>query len=322
MIGVWLGRRAEAPRRSRGCWPTRAAQTTLPELRPGLTLLEPPVAAAGLDVRARRARLLRAAGRGGRGGLRDHLGARVAAAGVGGGGDRGARRVRFYVDQTSPLSPIQLVRTPGFGGDVPGEAVTRAGRPARLARRHGGAARGGRGARGVAASEPARVGRRGCRRAAAGVADVCRHRARLGARRPLAPRARRSTEHRPRAIVYSSTTAALLAPGRARSASTPRPPATARAATGCGSARSSAAAARRAAARAVERGRAGRGARARTRTRWSCPSRSSPPGPRGRARHRRDHLRRKPGEEGPRPRARRMGGGAARGRRARRGGPR
>jgi hypothetical protein len=24
--------------------------------------------------------------------------------------------VRFYVDQTSPLSPIRLVRTPGFGG--------------------------------------------------------------------------------------------------------------------------------------------------------------------------------------------------------------
>ena len=25
--------------------------------------------------------------------------------------------VRFYVDRTSPLSPIQLIRTPGFGGD-------------------------------------------------------------------------------------------------------------------------------------------------------------------------------------------------------------
>jgi hypothetical protein len=25
--------------------------------------------------------------------------------------------VRFYVDRTSPLQPIQLVRTPGFGGD-------------------------------------------------------------------------------------------------------------------------------------------------------------------------------------------------------------
>ena len=24
--------------------------------------------------------------------------------------------VRFYVDRTSPFSPIQLVRTPGFGG--------------------------------------------------------------------------------------------------------------------------------------------------------------------------------------------------------------
>jgi hypothetical protein len=25
--------------------------------------------------------------------------------------------VRFYVDRTSPFSPIQLIRTPGFGGD-------------------------------------------------------------------------------------------------------------------------------------------------------------------------------------------------------------
>ena len=25
--------------------------------------------------------------------------------------------VRFYVDRTSPLKPIQLIRTPGFGGD-------------------------------------------------------------------------------------------------------------------------------------------------------------------------------------------------------------
>ena len=25
--------------------------------------------------------------------------------------------VRFYVDKTSPFSPIRLVRTPGFGGD-------------------------------------------------------------------------------------------------------------------------------------------------------------------------------------------------------------
>jgi hypothetical protein len=24
--------------------------------------------------------------------------------------------VRFYVDRTSPLSPIRLIRTPGFGG--------------------------------------------------------------------------------------------------------------------------------------------------------------------------------------------------------------
>ena len=25
--------------------------------------------------------------------------------------------MRFYVDRTSPFSPIRLIRTPGFGGD-------------------------------------------------------------------------------------------------------------------------------------------------------------------------------------------------------------
>jgi hypothetical protein len=28
--------------------------------------------------------------------------------------------VRFYVDRTSPLAAIRLVRTPGFGGDFLG----------------------------------------------------------------------------------------------------------------------------------------------------------------------------------------------------------
>ena len=57
-----------------------------------------------------------------------------------------------------------------------------------------------------------RVGRRGRRRAAARVADVRAHRARLGALRARPPRRAAIDEHRPRAVVYSSTTAALLAP--------------------------------------------------------------------------------------------------------------
>ena len=59
---------------------------------------------------------LRPAGGGGGGGLRDHLGARVAAPGAAVAAIEERDAVRFYVDKTSPLSPIQLVRTPGFGG--------------------------------------------------------------------------------------------------------------------------------------------------------------------------------------------------------------
>ena len=33
--------------------------------------------------------------------------------------------VRFYVDKTSPLSPIQLVRTPGFGGSFLAQPMAR-----------------------------------------------------------------------------------------------------------------------------------------------------------------------------------------------------
>ena len=126
-------------------------------------------------------------------------------------------------------------------------------------------------------------------------------------------------EHRPRAVLYSSTTAALLAPAP-------------------GAIRFDAPAAGNRPGRhgiwqrPVERRRL---AGAKLLVPWSegglaeapqpradalvVPVPVAPSGPPRRARHRRDHLRREPGEEGARPRPGRMGARAAAGRGAARG---
>jgi hypothetical protein len=115
-IGIWAGRRADASPPIARLLAGARTQTTLPELRPGTTILnrlwpllistlgaaglafvEPQVAAvaAGFTIiwalgwrRQERAVLA----------IEERDG------------------VRFYVDRTSPVSPIQLIRTPGFGG--------------------------------------------------------------------------------------------------------------------------------------------------------------------------------------------------------------
>src|SRR3954447_1371713 len=116
LIGIWLGRRAEASPPIRRLLMGARSQTTLPELRPGLTLLhrllplllatlapsilavfEPQVASIGAGFWIIWALALR----------------RQAAA-VAAIEERDA--VRFYIDRTSPMQPIQLIRTPGFGG--------------------------------------------------------------------------------------------------------------------------------------------------------------------------------------------------------------
>lgn len=116
LIGLVLGRRTgTSPPIARVLAGARS-QTTLPELHPGRTLLnrlwpllistlgagmlavfQPQVAgiAAGFAI------IWALAWR--------HQEAAVAAIEERDG-------VRFYVDRTSPLSPIQLIRTPGFGG--------------------------------------------------------------------------------------------------------------------------------------------------------------------------------------------------------------
>ncbi len=116
LIGILLGRRAETSPPIARLLAGAKTQTALPELRPGLTLLnrlwpllfvtlassimsvfEPQVAsvAAGFTIiwalawRRQESAVLAIEERDG---------------------------ARFYVDKTSPIHPIRLVRTPGFGG--------------------------------------------------------------------------------------------------------------------------------------------------------------------------------------------------------------
>ncbi len=116
VIGAWIGRRAAASPAIARLLASARTQTTLPELRPGLTLVNrlwplllytvvfsgvgifrPPVSAV-------------AAG----GALIWALAWRRQEAAVEAIEERDG--ARFYVDRTSPLQPIRLVRTPGFGG--------------------------------------------------------------------------------------------------------------------------------------------------------------------------------------------------------------
>jgi hypothetical protein len=116
LIGIWFGRRAETSPPIARLLASARTQTTLPELRPAVTLLNrlwsllfmalasaiasvfvPQVAsvAAGflviLALTLRRQESAVAA-------IEERDGA------------------RFYVDRTSPMHPIRLIRTPGFGG--------------------------------------------------------------------------------------------------------------------------------------------------------------------------------------------------------------
>jgi hypothetical protein len=116
LIGVALGRRAETSPPIARLLAGARSQTTLPELQPGRTLLnrlwpllistlgagilgifQPQVAAIAAGFAIIWA-----------------LAWRRQESAVAAIEERDG--VRFYVDRTSPLSPIQLIRTPGFGG--------------------------------------------------------------------------------------------------------------------------------------------------------------------------------------------------------------
>ena len=116
LIGIVLGWRAETSPPIRRLLVGARTQTTLPELRPGLTLInrlwpllfatlgaailcvfEPQVSAVASGFSIIWA-----------------LAWRRQASAVAAIEERDG--VRFYIDRTSPMQPIRLIRTPGFGG--------------------------------------------------------------------------------------------------------------------------------------------------------------------------------------------------------------
>jgi hypothetical protein len=116
VLGIWLGRRADASPPIARLLATARAQTSLPELQPGRTLVNRlwPLLVSSLGA-----------------GVLGFVEPQVAGVATGFAiiwalawrrqeravmaiEERDA--VRFYVDRTSPLQPIQLIRAPGFGG--------------------------------------------------------------------------------------------------------------------------------------------------------------------------------------------------------------
>jgi hypothetical protein len=116
LIGIWIGRRAETSPPIARLLASARTQTSLPELRPGLTLINrlwplllATFGAAVLGVFEPQASAV-AAGFA----IIWALAWRRQDAAVVAIEERDG--ARFYVDKTSPLQPIKLVRTPGFGG--------------------------------------------------------------------------------------------------------------------------------------------------------------------------------------------------------------
>jgi hypothetical protein len=116
LIGIWMGRRAETSPPIRRLLLAARTQTTLPELRPGSTLINrlwpllfATLGAALLSVFEPQVSAV-AAGFS----IIWALAWRRQSSAVAAIEERDG--VRFYVDRTSPLQPIRLVRTPGFGG--------------------------------------------------------------------------------------------------------------------------------------------------------------------------------------------------------------
>jgi hypothetical protein len=116
-IGVWLGRRAEASPPIARLLATAKAQTTLPEVRPGLTIVNRlwPLLVSTLGAGVLSFSIPQAAGVAAGFAIIWALSWRRQEQAVLAIEERDA--VRFYVDKTSPMSPIGLIRTPGWGGN-------------------------------------------------------------------------------------------------------------------------------------------------------------------------------------------------------------
>ena len=116
LIGIWFGRRAEASPPIRRLLLSARSQTTLPELRPSRTLINRlwPLLFATLAASILAVFQPQVASIGAGFWIIWALALRRQASAVAAIEERDA--VRFYIDRTSPFQPIQLVRTPGFGG--------------------------------------------------------------------------------------------------------------------------------------------------------------------------------------------------------------
>ena len=116
LIGIWFGRRADASPPIRRLLLNARSQTTLPELRPGRTLINRlwPLLFATLAASILAVFQPQVASIGAGLWIIWALALRRQASAVAAIEERDG--VRFYIDRTSPLEPIQLVRTPGFGG--------------------------------------------------------------------------------------------------------------------------------------------------------------------------------------------------------------
>jgi hypothetical protein len=116
LIGIWMGRRAATSPPIRRLLLGARTQTTLPELRPGSTLLNrlwpllfATLGAAILSVYEPQVSAIASGFT-----IIWALAWRRQSSAVAAIEERDG--VRFYIDRTSPLQPIRLVRTPGFGG--------------------------------------------------------------------------------------------------------------------------------------------------------------------------------------------------------------
>jgi hypothetical protein len=116
LIGIWFGRRAEATPPIARLLAGARAQTTLPELRPGLTIANRlwPLLLSTFTAGVLGFFLPQVAGVAAGFAIIWALAWRRQESAVAAIEERDG--VRFYVEKTSPLTPMQLVRTPGFGG--------------------------------------------------------------------------------------------------------------------------------------------------------------------------------------------------------------
>jgi hypothetical protein len=116
LIGAWLGRRAETSPPIARVLAGARSQTTLPELHPARTLLNRlwPLLISTLGAGVLAVWQPQVASIAAGFAIIWALAWRRQQSAVAAIEERDG--VRFYVDRTSPLSPIQLIRTPGFSG--------------------------------------------------------------------------------------------------------------------------------------------------------------------------------------------------------------